>query len=272
MSVEAGAITFVGGLHRSGTTLVANLLGEHPSCSGLTGTGVPKDEGQHVQTVIPPARAYGGPGRFAYSESVHLTEDFSLAEPSAGEKMFREWSNYWDCSKPALIEKSPPNILRTRFLQSLFPGSRFVIVVRHPAICALATRKWVDDAHPWSLIKHWIRAHEVFEDDATYIDNLLVVHYEELVRGPDSVCERLYRFIGVDPIGPPVPVDEDASAKYIAWWNKQCERPVIHPKRLYMEAIMARFARSVNAFGYSLRNLGYLRLDWARSLSTDVEE
>jgi len=44
-------IVFVAGLHRSGTSLVHRCLAAHPDVSGFADTGVPEDEGQHLQTV-----------------------------------------------------------------------------------------------------------------------------------------------------------------------------------------------------------------------------
>ena len=71
-------LVFVGGLHRIGTTPLARCLAAHPQISGFEHTGVEEDEGQHLQTVYPPARAHGGPGRFALSAAAHLTETSPL--------------------------------------------------------------------------------------------------------------------------------------------------------------------------------------------------
>ena len=71
-------LLFVGGLHRSGTSLVHRCLTRHPEVSGFSGTGVPEDEGQHLQTVYPPAYAHGGPGRFGFDPDAHLTESSPL--------------------------------------------------------------------------------------------------------------------------------------------------------------------------------------------------
>ena len=135
-------LVFVGGLHRSGTTPLARCLADHPQISGLSGTGVEEDEGQHLQSVYPPARAHGGPGRFALSAAAHLTETSPLLTPEVGPRLLEQWSPHWDLSRPVLVEKSPPNLLMTRFLQGAFPDARFVMVVRHPAIVSLSTRKW----------------------------------------------------------------------------------------------------------------------------------
>ena len=51
--LDPARLVFVGGLHRSGTTPFAKVLGEHPEVSGLVNTGVRKDEGQHLQPVYP---------------------------------------------------------------------------------------------------------------------------------------------------------------------------------------------------------------------------
>src|SRR5262245_29339768 len=108
---------------RSGTTALARLVGSHPKISSLTNTGVPWDEGEYLQSVYPKEDAYGGGGRFGLHPDSHLTEH-SPRTADAGERLFAAWSPYWDLSKPILCEKTPANIVRTRFLQAVLPNSK----------------------------------------------------------------------------------------------------------------------------------------------------
>ncbi len=121
---------FLGGLHKSGTSLLHRLLRAHPLVSGFYKTGVPEDEGQHLQSVYPADAAYGGPGCFAFDERTHLTEHSSLVSRTARTALLNDWGRYWDLSKPVLIEKSPPNLIQARFLQTLFPGAKFIFILR----------------------------------------------------------------------------------------------------------------------------------------------
>ena len=47
-------IILVCGLHRSGTSLLFQILRDHPDISGFRNTGVNQDEGQHLQSVYLP--------------------------------------------------------------------------------------------------------------------------------------------------------------------------------------------------------------------------
>ena len=107
---------FIVGLHRSGTTLLANLLAGHPDVSGFENTGAPMDEGQFLQTVYPVGPVWGGDaiGRIGFDPCAYLTERSSIATRENAEKLLNEWSDYWDMSKPVLLEKSPPNIINVR--------------------------------------------------------------------------------------------------------------------------------------------------------------
>jgi hypothetical protein len=246
-------LVFVGGLHRSGTTLLANLIAEHPLVSGFRETGVPADEGQHLQSVYPPAHVYGGPGRFGFRAESHLTEASELVSPESRDTLFREWAEHWNLSKPVLVEKSPPNLIRARFLQALFPDASFVMVLRHPVAVSLATEKW-SRTSLGSLLRHWLVCHRTFEADRPSLRQVVVVTYEELAADPDACLERVFAFLDLEPQSARLEVRPDGNERYFGRW-----------RALGLRAgyLRIRYEHAVAEFGYSLRELE-LRPDHAR--------
>jgi hypothetical protein len=238
---------FLCGLHRSGTSPLFRILREHPDISGFRDTGVPEDEGQHLQTVFQPAKAHGGPGRFGFVKEAHLTEKSDLVSAENGQKLFEQWSKYWDLTKPCLLEKSPPNFIRTRFLQALFPPSYFVVISRHPIAVCLATSKWVTDSLE-SLMEHWLHCHELFELDRPHLREVRVIKYEDLIQAPDVELRQIYRFLGLSP-HPSPPLDPAGNERYLSTWRKLSAEP---KGRDQFHQIVAKYEQKVRPYGYSL--------------------
>lgn len=245
---------FIGGLHRSGTTLLARSLAAHPAVSGFERTGATEDEGQHLQSVYPVAQAHGGPGRFGFASEMHITEQSPLVTDDNRRRLWSDWGRHWDCDRPVLIEKSPPNMLKSRFLQAMFPDARFIMVLRHPVAGALATQKW-SGTRLHELIRHWLVCNELMLADIPYLRHVTLLWYEDFVCAGDDELMRLHRFIGLDPRPGGVEPRKGLNDAYFERWN-QMGRSL--RKSLYRGLIARRFEARVNRFGYSLRDPGRL--------------
>jgi hypothetical protein len=246
-------IIFLAGLHRSGTSLIHEILRSHPKVSGFSNTSVPEDEGQHLQTVYQPAKDFGGPGIFGFDERAYMNESHHLATSDNGERLFQQWSRYWNLKKEYLLEKSPPNIIRTRFLQKLFPKSAFVVILRHPIAVAYATKKWTKTSAP-NLIEHNLKCYERFITDRPNLKSVYIMHYESFVRSPQVEISKILRWIGVEPCPINVKVNQNVNDKYFRLWERDL-KSIIKRHFLGYGNIRNEFETRLNAFGYSSVNV-----------------
>ena len=56
-------------------------------------------EGQHLQSSIPAALAYGGPGCFGFHPDAYMDEDHPLAIEATAEEMTAAWAPHWSRSE-----------------------------------------------------------------------------------------------------------------------------------------------------------------------------
>jgi len=255
---------FVCGLQRSGTTMLYRYLGEHPAVSALERTARATNEGQHNQSVYPADEYHSKGGQFAFRSEARMTETSPLVTDENRRLLYEEWSRYWDTSAEVLLEKSPPNLIRTRFLQAMFPNSSFIAIIRHPIPVTLATSRW-GKVKPHRLVQHWLKAHGYLVEDAPHLRRLHVVRYEDLVADPDTELSRAFRFLELSDHGGGRDRAEGLNTdnfesdrtlrtgvndKYFRMWRER-RRDVL--RSCYYEAIDRACERCVRRYGYSMR-------------------
>lgn len=249
---------FIGGLHRSGTSLIHELLCSHPDISGFSKTDVPENEGQHLQTVYKPALAYGGPGHFCLNKNSYMNETDPLATQSNAKILYTQWKPHWDTNKTYLIEKSPPNLVRTRFLQSLFPTSRYIIVLRHPIAVAYATKKWTPKTSIAKLIDNALSCFEQFSRDLPYLQNVHIIHYENFVKQPQESLDKITSWLGLDSITINQVVHTDVNQKYFDIYKREKNVFFQNPFK-HLKHISKRYENRLNKFGYSALDLNTVK-------------
>ena len=108
-----------------------------------------------------------------------------------------QWGKLWDTNRRVLVEKSPPDLIRMRFLAAVFPPAWFVVILRHPlSVCRRV--EW----HMRLLCTHnWLNAYEWAAEDIR--DGKLtayVTYYEHWVAHPVEELRAMTPMLGLaDP-------------------------------------------------------------------------
>lgn len=242
---------FISGLHRSGTSLLYKILKEQDAISGLSKTNELEDEGQHVQTVYKPAYEFGGVGKFGFDINARLDENSKLINEINRKKLFNEWSRFWDLEKNILLEKSPPNIIRTRFLQRMFPNSYFINITRHPIATSIASKKWSKTSLD-ELISHWIKCHEIFNEDKKMIRNIINIKYEDLINNNEEILAQLSKFLKLNIKPSKIEIRKGINDKYFKIWIKK-SKSIFTKYRI--SKIIKKHNNDIEKFDYSLIKL-----------------
>ncbi len=190
-----------------------------------------------------------------------MDENHPLAIPGTAQKLWEAWKPYWEVNCPFLIEKSPPNLLRTRFLQKLFPQSWFIAILRHPIAVAYATQKWSKTGIP-SLLRHTLQGYKIFWKDKEHLHRVLVLRYETLVSNPIGCVEGILEWLGVSSqkFHFSLHIRPGINAKYFAMWEADRKR---WWKRMFWwlkggETKFNVWEAAARRFGYSLLHPGKL--------------
>lgn len=238
---------FLAGHHRSGTSLLHEIIRDHPLVSGFSETGVPEDEGQHLQTVYEPAKTFGKAGTYLFNPKSYMDESHPLATDESAQALLAQWEPYYDQSCSCYIEKSPPNLVRTRFLQKLFPNSCFVVIFRHPLAVGYATQR-TSRTSIKSLVEHTLIGYERFLEDRPYLNRVHILRYEEFVLNPKAEVDKIYAFLGLEPVPIQHTIQPHINEKYFAMWR--ANRKNIFKRFLF--PVSDELENRANRFGYSL--------------------
>lgn len=239
---------FLVGCYNSGTTLLAELLGRHPQISALP------TEGHFITDQFQKDYELGLPRMWAGREEL-----FRLTEQDQGPNATRikkQWGFRLDRSKPVLLEKSPPNTPRTRWLQAHFQPAYFVAVIRNGyAVAEGITRKgdpkhlrdgWPVEQSAWQ----WRRSNEVIEEDSPHLQHLLWSRYEDLTANPQQELDRICAFLGIAPFPP------FDSGQAVAIHER--EQEIRNLNQVSIDSLSAEQLRRINEVaGDTLRHFGY---------------
>lgn len=196
MNPCSNRFVFVAGLHRTGTTLLARMIANHPDVSSIRDSPVPENEGCYLQGAIPHTALDGRPGHFATNPKERHTESSRYNTLETKTRLLADWSPWFDKTKPWWIEKSPVNLTRMRLYQQIFPTAQFIVILRHPQVMAAALAKWVD-TDSQDLVRYALDAYDQMAADLHYLHSVLVLRYEDLVADAESVHRCALAFMSL---------------------------------------------------------------------------
>lgn len=183
---------FIIGCSNSGTSLLHDLLVPHPNIASLPG------EGQFYTDVLP-LYFENGCSR-VWSENLKLFRMTETHRRDNAPRLIHDWKNYLNrLNADVVLEKTPSNTLRSRWLQTIFKNSYFIAIARDGRAVAEGISRRGDGIGIDRAIAHWIKANNLMLDDAKLLNKFLLVRYEDFVADPHGNIMEILRFIEEDP-------------------------------------------------------------------------
>ena len=185
---------FIVGLHRSGSTLIEQILASHPDIEGLGELPVIK----HIWERIVRGTARS-PNPFA-----EITSWEATAYAAIGAEYLERTAPFRSTDRPYFIDKLPPNWLHVGLIRLALPNARIIDARRSPMACGFSNFKQhyaVGVAHSYSLAtigrfyRDYLRLMDHF--DAVQPGAVLHVINEELIDNPEREVRRMLDFVGV---------------------------------------------------------------------------
>jgi hypothetical protein len=184
----AGFWLFILGVNNSGTTLLTNLLKAHPEICALPA------EGQLLTESLPRPDRLGVVRIWTRRMDVFRWTEENDPTPALQAKL--DWLGHLPCAPGIILEKSPPNTLRSRWLQAFFRPSRFIAMIRSPfAVCEGMRRRQGYGLE--ASAAHWATANRCLLDDLTHLERKMFLTYEDVVANPLSQLDSIRHFLGL---------------------------------------------------------------------------
>ena len=184
---------FILGCNNSGTTLLYNLLGRHPQIDPL------KKEGQD-SPYMPFTNDYRD--NFGFGLNRVWTEKmrfFRSPDVKSIERLTQSWLSMRSSTGGRYtMEKSPPDSVRSLWLQEHFSPAWFVGIVRNGyAVCEGIKRKKGAAINYERAARHWTIANRVMLEDSKKLKHFMLVRYEDLTENVEKTMHIIEKFLGL---------------------------------------------------------------------------
>lgn len=198
---------FIIGCYNSGTTLLKDMLAQHPAIGVLPGEGV------RFTDALPRPETLGWNRMWCCcAAAMRLGDGPEFVSIAA--RIKRQWSLLFP-RRPFLLEKSIANAARLPFLNAHFRPASFVYLVRNGYAVAEGIRRkarpgrWGNpefaERYPISLCaRQWRDTERLVGMDRIRVERFFSLSYEELTATPQTALARITRFLELEPLAPAV--------------------------------------------------------------------
>jgi len=101
----------------------------------------------------------------------------------------------WDLSKPVLVEKSPPNLIRAVEIEKTFENAHFIVMTRNPYAWCAGIKKRIPERPFAKIAQIWIRRMKFQKYNIQNLQQVLFFTYEQLCDHPKSVVNMISKFV-----------------------------------------------------------------------------
>ena len=182
---------FILGVNNSGTTLMQRILAQHPEIDAVRG------EGQRSPWILDPGKL--GLGR-VWTEQLWAVRSPPMIPFIGVPLLKRDWLNRRPTTTGEYtLEKSPPDTVRSLWLQRHFKPASFIGMIRNGYAVAEGTRR--RKRRPISIersARHWCKANEIMLKDSEKLERFLLVKYEDFVESPRDILGQITDFLSID--------------------------------------------------------------------------
>jgi tetratricopeptide (TPR) repeat protein len=192
---EARDPIFVFGLHRSGSTLIEQILASHPLIEGTAELTLMQQIWDRI------GRIGALHGRGPFHELIHL-EHSEIRK--LGEEYLERARAYRSTDRPYFVDKLPANWMNVGLIRLILPNAKIIDSRRHPMACGLSNFKQnyasgVTFSYSLESIGEFYRDYVGFMDHIDQVQPGAVhrVINERLIDDTEGEVRRLLEFVGV---------------------------------------------------------------------------
>jgi hypothetical protein len=179
---------FLLGVNNSGTTILERILESHPLIRSLPA------EGQLLTDALPRPDRLGVVRIWSTRMDIFRWTDEDDPRPAWHAK--RDWAKSFAERQGILLEKSPPNTVRSRWLQRNFNPSRFIAIVRNPLGACEGIRRRTGCTIE-TAARHWCTANECMFADMEHLSKCFWLRYEDLTERPNEHLQKIQTFLNL---------------------------------------------------------------------------